>query len=127
MSDLLIKGKFVLHSGQPSFWKIEGDNISNSMWDIIAELSREVLPLTNYGELVPIPKGGLPFAAAILRMKPAIVGYNKSIPLIVDDVWTTGKSMEEYLLNHKGAQGLTAFSRGNTYKSSVRSVIRVGY
>jgi hypothetical protein len=81
---------FVMHSGQVSDWKLECDDLTDEDIDTIAYLmSRKLTFFGVYG----IPEGGNRIAKAL---KPYIVAREtpKAKFLVVDDVYTTGQSME---------------------------------
>lgn len=98
-------GSFVLHSGSPSSWKIDCDVLSQKDWQALAIIAREFLP--DYGPVEGVPRGGLLFADALRQY---------STPdgplLIVDDVASTGRSMEIQRAGRE-AIGCVVFARGN--------------
>ena len=105
------QGNFRLHSGEWSPWKIECDELIVDDWNTLAYLGSKILP-TEFNSVIGIPQGGLPFAEA---MKKYISPKSRNI-LIVDDVWTTGKSMyDKYYDTENDTDGyilgLVAFCR----------------
>lgn len=92
---------FTSHSGKPLDFKIECDFLTTSDWlNLAAIVARRV----QFGAVIGVPRGGLTFAWAL-------ESYATEGPtLIVDDVLTTGASMEEY---HKHADdiGVVVFCR----------------
>ena len=104
---LFKKAKVVLHSGEESDWKIECDSFSRADWDTLAMLVSRKL---QFSAVVGIPTGGLPFAEACRQYADPF----KDLPvLIVDDVLTTGASMEEFKARVKHPIiGCVAFARG---------------
>lgn len=80
-------GNFTLNSGKQSNFKIECDALTASDWATIAKLVNQQV---RFKEVVGVPRGGMPLARAldIYRDEKA------SCCLIVDDVLTTGGSME---------------------------------
>lgn len=86
--ELLLSGDFKLASGVSSDFKIDCDAMSNNEIAVCARLLSKRLP--EYGRVIGVPSGGLRLAAAMMP-------YATSGPLlIVDDVWTTGGSMERF-------------------------------
>lgn len=99
-------GIFQLHSGATSLWKIECDALTDEDWATLALLVTEnVAP---FGRVEGVLRGGLPLAAALERS-----ARYSSIDrlLIVDDVWTTGGSMEAHRAG-RDAIGAVVFARG---------------
>lgn len=83
---LFRSGHFQLHSGQCSTWKIDCDALDNEDVATLATMLVERLP--QFGEVQGIPTGGT-------RLARALAPYSTTGPvLIVDDVYTTGDSME---------------------------------
>lgn len=96
-------GPFTLPSGKVSHFKIECDDLTENDWIALARLAVEVLP--PFGEVVGVPRGGIPFANA-LRPYATVGGL-----LIADDVWVSGLSMERWR-DGRSATGIVAFARG---------------
>lgn len=85
-------GEFRLHSGAVSNFKIECDALTDDDWRTLAMLLAERLP--EFSHVEGVPQGGTKLAE---HMQPyAIPGPVRQ--LIVDDVLTTGASMEEHRL-----------------------------
>lgn len=112
-NNLFRSGMFELHSGEISSWLIDCDALTAEDWSTLALLVAE--EIGEYSDVVGIPTVGLPFAKA-LRMYATDSGP----VLIVDDVLTTGASMEaEKAELHKkgldegGVLGVVVFARGN--------------
>lgn len=83
---LFQSGDFTLHSGQKSNFKIDCDALTD---EDIEHLALQFAWRLRFEEIVGIPRGGLRLAAA-LEKYAGIMGPL----LIVDDVLTTGASME---------------------------------
>ena len=89
-------GAFILHSGDPSTFKIDCDALTDADWAALAkEIAARVAPFT---EVVGIPRGGLKLAEALKPYRTQKLG---GAFLIVDDVLTTGRSMEEAREEHE--------------------------
>ena len=88
--NLFQSGDFTLHSGEHSAFKIHCDVLTPADWETLAAMVAARIP---FRFAVGVPKGGLPFARALLRHEDR---RRDDLPvLIVDDVLTTGASMEE--------------------------------
>lgn len=95
-------GAFTSHSGLRLPDKIDCDALTEADW---ATNAAWVATRMKFGKVIGIPSGGLPFAKALER-------YATEGPtLIVDDVLTTGRSMEEARREHPDALGVVLFSR----------------
>jgi hypothetical protein len=84
---LFSRGDFVSAAGLPLAWKIECDSLTDSDWECIAYVGSQML--RPFGRVLGVPRGGLALASAMR----AYVTPGSLTPLVVDDVWTTGKSM----------------------------------
>jgi orotate phosphoribosyltransferase len=89
-------GNFTLASGARSTWKIECDALTTEDWDGLAAMLVQFLPKM-FGEVIGVPRGGAPFAAAL----ESYVNPDVQRVLIVDDVWTTGGSMTRFIEAHE--------------------------
>ena len=100
---LFRSGVFHLHGGQTSRWKIDCDALTDADLETLAlMLSERVSP---FGRVEGVLSGGLCLAAAMRK-------FVTSGPLlIVDDVLTTGTSMEAQR-NGREAIGAVLFARG---------------
>lgn len=97
--------KFVMHSGEHSFWKIECDSLTFYDWRTLASITASLVG--PFGKVEGVPRGGLKLAEFL---KPYAV--ESGITLIVDDVLTTGRSMEEQRAGRKDCVGVVVFARG---------------
>jgi len=115
--NLFKKGEIKLHSGKISDFKIECDALSYDDLDTLAYLvSKKIKFVVVNG----VPQGGLKFAEALRKYK------SETGPvLIVDDVLTTGNSMNEErarvskllsLNSKKDFKGVVIFARGKCPK-----------
>lgn len=86
---LFQQGNFKLHSGTTTNWKIECDALDDQDWQTIAMLiARQHL---SFSRVTGVPTGGLKLAEAL---QPYTKHYSPD-HLIVDDVYTTGTSMNK--------------------------------
>lgn len=98
---LFINREFISHSGLSLEWKIDCDALNGADLETLARI---VSRNWRFGEVVAIPRGGIRFAEAL---RP----YCSQGPrLIVDDVLTTGSSMQSQYL--PGDIGVVIFARG---------------
>ena len=103
-------GAYTLHSGGPSMFKIDCDALTDADWDALARL---VASRIWFEEVVGIPRGGLRFAASLMRYVRPLGPL-----LIVDDVLTTGASMGQKRLEISARDpempvlGCVIFARG---------------
>lgn len=104
MRDTLFQlGRFTLASGLQSIWKMNCEFLMIEDWETLASIAAAILPA--FGSVEGVPLGGLVFAEKLKK-------YITEGPLlIVDDVLTTGGSMEK-LRNGREAIGIVAFARG---------------
>lgn len=107
--NLFEKKKWTMHSGETSDFKIECDVLTSDDWDTIAYLISKHVSFVN---VVGVPRGGLALAKALRKYKNTLGPL-----LIVDDVLTTGASMEDekdvYLERYNNnIVGVVVFARG---------------
>lgn len=86
---LFKSGNFTSHSGLELSWKIDCDALTD---DDLATLAIVVSQTLAFKDVHGVPTGGLRFAEALRRY---IKDDDRLPTLIVDDVLTTGKSMED--------------------------------
>lgn len=79
-------GTFISHSGKQLSFKIECDDLTDNDLETLAKLVSKRL---QFGRIKSVPTGGDRFAAALQKY------CTKGPTLIVDDVFTTGRSMEK--------------------------------
>lgn len=108
-------GYFISAAGEVLPWKVECDFLTEEDWNGLAEM---VGPSLKFGSVEGVPSGGLVFAYALLP-------YITEGPLlIVDDVLTTGSSMEKHRAG-RTALGLVAFNRSKTSPLWIQSIWRL--
>ena len=95
-------GKFTSHAGKELNWKIECDALTDADWECLAEMISE---RTQFKSVYGIPRGGTKLANALEKY----CNPKSPIRLVVDDVWTTGKSMREVM--KPGDMGFVVFAR----------------
>lgn len=100
MSNLFTKQDIILHSGGKSDFKIECDDLSDESIETLAYLVSKQM---QFNEVHGVPRGGLKFAEAL---KP-YCSDDVSNVLIVDDVLTTGNSMETFAVKINKGQEYT--------------------
>lgn len=107
---------FISHSGYNLKWKIECDALSDEELETLASVIKTKIE-NEYSqhliyEIVGIPTGGLRIAKQ-LKKKIKVSKYG-TLVIIIDDVLTTGKSMEEYKKQFKYFRclGFVLFARG---------------
>lgn len=95
-------GDFKSHAGLDLHWKIECDALTDEDWNCLAKMISE---RTEFGSVYGIPRGGVKLANALEKYRTP----RSPIRLVVDDVWTTGKSMMETM--NPGDFGFVVFAR----------------
>jgi hypothetical protein len=96
-------GLYDLHSGGTSKYKIDCDFHSMEDLEGFATLAKDFIP--KFGAVVGIPRGGLRFASCLEQY------VTEGPTLIIDDVLTTGGSMEEARKQYPHAIGLVIYAR----------------
>lgn len=105
---------FTSHSGLDLSWKINCDAFTHEDWATIAQLIYEKY---TYFLACGVPSGGDYLASLLNNFPPT----NTNSILIVDDVLTTAKSMQEKYIEIVTAyptatvQGIVVFCRNNVY------------
>tara|TARA_E500000331_G_scaffold48309_1_gene41227 strand:+ start:838 stop:1257 length:420 start_codon:yes stop_codon:yes gene_type:complete len=89
-------GKFISHAGNKLNFKIECDALSSDEWDCLASMIMEYQD-TPFRSVEGIPRGGVPLAKALEKYA---TGKEEHQPMIVDDIYTTGKSFDDYMEEH---------------------------
>lgn len=113
-ANLFIKESFIAHSGVTLPWKIDCDALADKDIETLAYI---VARKVSFGSVYGIPRGGE-------RLAKALVAYISNGPhLIVDDVLTTGGSMEAAKTNESDI-GVVIFARGVLVPSWVKPIFR---
>lgn len=97
-------GALTLHSGAKSMWKIDCDALTDDDLKTLAFMLTAIVP--EFGSVEGVPRGGLRLAAALQEY------VTKGPVLIVDDVLTTGASMNVQRGDRHDAIGAVLFARG---------------
>ena len=111
--NLFSTGAFTLNSGQPTNFKIDCDHLTDRDIATCAMLIADLVP--PFGIVEGVPTGGLRLAEALEKY----AGGPSERLLIVDDVMTTGYSMEEQRQG-RDAYGAVIFSRTSDWPSWIR-------
>lgn len=115
--DLFVKKTFRMHAGGLAHYKIECDALTDGDLETLAFIISEKAKMMTMGTMegygisrvIGVPRGGLPLAHALEEY----VTPGNGITVIVDDVLTTGTSMEEARRNcGEDAIGVVIFARG---------------
>jgi len=104
-STLFALKSFTSHSGLALDWKIDCDALTPGDLRCLSFIIVEHFKVV--GRVVGVPQGGIPLANALWKY-----GSEGGKTLIVDDVLTTGMSMEKMRERHPGALGVVIFARG---------------
>ena len=101
-------GTFTLHSGDRSNWKIDCDALVDNDYRALAFMIKERF---QFGAVFGIPENGTILAHHLARY------VTEGPTLIVDDVLTTGTSMEHmkkniHIMQGEDVIGVVIFSRG---------------
>ena len=125
-------GNFVANSGQALPFKIECDALTDEDIECVAQYVASTIRFRN---VVGVPRGGLRLAAELGKYvgvwdHDRLDDYLQFPPLIVDDVLTTGDSMERMRvgMNWPKAVGFVIFDRSGicTTASWIKSFWRIG-
>ena len=113
--DLFQSIDFKSHSGLDLNWRIECDALSDDEWFTISRMIMELTP--PFQQALGIPEGGVKLGDLL---NEHATGNEKDPICIVDDVLTTGESMEyfvsQYRRNHRPFMviGWVVFARVRT-------------
>ncbi len=104
MDNLFQLENFKSHSGEILPWKIDCDALTMEDWSCLAEMIFD--RVGKFINVEGVPRGGLTLANHLM-----LYAYVPGPLLIVDDVLTTGESMERHR-NGRDAIGAVVFARG---------------
>jgi len=111
---------FISHSGYNLKWKIECDALSDDDLDTLAVIIADKINYTYkkyiFKEVVGIPQGGLRIAKKVEKLVKQLDDKKGTHILLIDDVLTTGQSMDEYRVKYqqnKQCIGIVLFARGS--------------
>jgi orotate phosphoribosyltransferase len=109
--NLFQTGDFELAGGARSNFKVECDALVEDDWYTLARIAAVIAG--RFCEVEGVARGGYPLESALSRYKSPrhTVMEGRSGLLIVDDVLTTGESMERHR-NGREARGVVVFARG---------------
>ena len=115
-------GAFTSAAGLELPFKIECHVLDGADWYCIARQAKASLPPFSFP--VSVPRGGDMLARALATMG---TGRSTDLPLIVDDVWTTGMSMMRIVYERQYNEwlGYVAFARGEL-PPNVKCFMRLG-
>ena len=113
---LFVEEDFTGHSGGDLHWKIEMDALDPEEWKCIATMIMEYQFGKPFRAAIGIPRGGIKLGQYLNEYST----QNSDHPyLLVDDVLTTGGSMEEYKkknFEEKDVIGWVVFARTHPAK-----------
>lgn len=92
---LFIKKNFISAAGLPLDFKIDCDDLSWSDYETLAYMASKLIG--PFGNVYGVPSGGIEFAIALIPYKTP----NHNGNLIVDDVYTTGKSLDKFIVDNR--------------------------
>lgn len=120
--NLIKYGKFMSAAGKSLNWKIECDALSTEDIEGIAQLVIE--KIGNTGMAYGVPSGGVRLAEAYNRKAKH---FQNPPALLMDDVWTTGKSMKAHAkdLGLTKWRGFVIFSRAGMLPDNVEALFTV--
>lgn len=98
-------GLYQLSSGARSNFKIDCDALTEHDLESLAFIASQ--SLSPFKTVIGVPTGGLRFAKALVKYS-----HSAGQALLVDDVLTTGASMNKLKENHPDALGCVIFARG---------------
>lgn len=122
---LFREGNFISHSGLNLNFKIDCDELSNVELGTLAGIISSKI---TYGKIIGIPRGGDRLAHILRGYNHPMLKEHPNTILLVDDVMTTGASMEEYRNLFKISyivKGVVIFDRSENGLEWVTSIFKV--
>jgi len=108
--NLFQTGQYKLNSGKVSYFKIECDALTDDDIESLAHMISQIVP--KFSSVTGVPRGGVKLAESLEKY----IDTSTSRVLIVDDVLTTGGSMErmreQFSCNKDNIVGSVIFARG---------------
>lgn len=101
MKSLIESGKFTLSSGQETAWRFNEEGLSDETLDALAKIVCRTWIVGLADQIVPAEHGGIRFANALRYKHAKIENGRKQHTLVVDDVFTSGRSMERERLKYE--------------------------
>ncbi len=117
-------GHFTFASKQTSSFKIECDALNTKEWEALAHMFLYCMPETVFGKLEAVPRGGWPLEQA-LRDFCSTPDVSSQL-LIVDDVYTTGESMERQRAG-RDAIGWVVFARNPITQPWIKCLFQMNF
>lgn len=115
---LFRSGAFTLASGERSPFKIDCDALTSADWATLAAMVEDAFPL-GFSEVVGVPTGGFRLAEALQPWANA----KRNARLVVDDVLTTGRSIQRLMGPHDW--GFVVFARRPPPTPRIRALFQM--
>lgn len=126
---LFLYGDFPLTSGGRSKYRIECDALTKTDWDGIAAMIMERMGERRFFRIAGVPRGGIPLQEALQNQ--GLENGDPNYPvLLVDDVYTTGGSMERYKTQHfpkSPCCGVVLFARNKITQPWIGSLFQLNH
>jgi len=116
--------EFISHAGLNLGWKIEMDALYTDDWRCLAKMIMEY-ETRPFREAVGIPRGGVRLGQ---MLNEYATGNPEDPILIVDDVYTTGTSIREFIEENYKDENLfcwVVFARNRIYKRHIKALFQM--